>query len=91
MDTETKACCARAAGWGMVGIAIALGWGLGNLNSGMSVLSAFAIPALIMLLVVGVVVLATLNVPWFNRLCTCENDSKRGDHKEHEGVSGMSH
>ncbi|MDJ0807694.1 MAG: hypothetical protein QNJ78_12785 [Gammaproteobacteria bacterium] len=71
MDIERKACCARGVGWSLIGVVIAMGWGMGNLANGMSALSAFAIPGLIMLVIIGVMVLAVLEVPWFKKLCTC--------------------
>lgn len=75
MNADKKACCARAAGWGLVGIVIAIGWGMGNLTNGMNILSAFAIPGLIVLGILGVVIMGTLDVPWFKRLCVCEGDA----------------
>jgi hypothetical protein len=76
MDAEKKGCCARASGWGLVGIVIALIWGIGNLAAGMGFLKAFGIPMLLVLVIVGVVVLAALNVPWFNRFCSCSDPDK---------------
>jgi hypothetical protein len=74
MDIERKACCARGLGWSLIGIVIASVWGLGNLANGMSPLAAFAIPGLIMLTIVGTMVLAVLDVPWFKKLCICSAD-----------------
>jgi hypothetical protein len=89
MDTAKKACCARAAGWSLVGITIALSWGIGNLANGMSPLRAFAIPALICIAVVGAVALAALNVPWFNRLCACPATNPRNEpHEGRDTVTG---
>lgn len=79
MDTEKKACCARAAGWASVGVLIAVAWGIGNLGNGMSPVGAFVIPGAVVVALLGVVALASLNVPWFNRLCACPPD--RGDRK----------
>jgi hypothetical protein len=75
MDAEKKGCCARAAGWGLVGIVIAFMWGIGNLATGMGLLKAFGIPLLLMSAIVGIVVLAALNVPWFNRFCSCSSSN----------------
>lgn len=72
MDQEKKACCARSAGWALVGVAIAVAWGIGNLSNGMSPGEAFAIPGLIVFAIVGVVVLAELDVPWFRKLSLCD-------------------
>ena len=71
MEIEKKACCVRAMGWSLVGIVIALAWGIGNFTNGMGALSAFGIPALVVVAILGVVVLAALDMPWFNRLCNC--------------------
>jgi hypothetical protein len=90
MNNERKSCCVRAMGWSLVGIVIALAWGIGNLSSGMGVLSAFAIPALIVVAILGVVVLATLEVSWFKRLCVCPNRGS-GDDRKDEGMAGMPH
>ena len=76
MDAGTKGCCARASGWGLVGIVIAFIWGIGNLAAGMGLLQAFGIPVLLVLVIVGVVVLAALNIPWFNRFCSCSDPDK---------------
>jgi hypothetical protein len=89
MDTAKMNCCARAAGWSLVGIVIASSWGIGNLANGMSPLTAFAIPALICVAVVGAVALAALNVPWFNRLCACPAaNSANEPHEGRDTVTG---
>ena len=90
MNTEKRSCCVRAMGWSLVGIVIALAWGIGNFTNGMSVLSAFAVPGLIVLAILGVVVLATLEVPWFKRLCTCPTHIA-DDHEKDAKVAGMPH
>lgn len=77
MDATKKACCKRAIGWSLVGIAIALAWGIGNVTNGMNPLSAFAIPGLIILLIVGIVALSALNTSWFNSLCSCPTPEPR--------------
>ena len=77
MDTLRKSCCARAAGWTAVGVVIAAAWGFGNLASGMALLEAFAIPAVIVAVAVGVIALSLFNVPWFNRLCACPGPQDR--------------
>ena len=81
METEKRSCCIRAAGWASIGIVIALAWGVGNYANGMSVFSAFAIPGLIVLAIVGSVVLGALNLPWFNRLCNSQTSDDEWDKK----------
>ena len=76
METMRKSCCARAMGWAVVGIIIAAAWGIGNLTSGMTLLEAFAIPAVILTSVVGVIALALFDVPWFARLCACDQSTR---------------
>ena len=89
MDTASKACCARAVGWSLAGIAIALSWGIVDLANGMSPLRAFAIPALICSAVVGAVALAAPNVRWFNRLCACPATNPGNDpHEGRDTVTG---
>ena len=83
MDNKRKSCCAYAVGWSLVGIAIAFSWGVGNLSTGMSSLSAFTIPGLIVLAIFGVLVLSVLEVPWFQKFCACngsESEQKDDSH-----------
>jgi hypothetical protein len=89
MDINKKACCARAAGWALVGIVIAVAWGIGNLGNGMSPLSAFAIPGAVILALLGVVTLASLNVPWFNRLCACPPADSADKKRKPRAPAGM--
>lgn len=81
METEKRSCCIRAAGWALVGIVIALAWGGGNYANGMSAFSAFAIPGLIVLAIIGFVVLGALNLPWFNKLCNCQTSDDEWNKK----------
>jgi hypothetical protein len=66
-------------GWAVVGIVIAAAWGIGNITSGMPILEAIAVPAVILAIIVGVIALALFNVPWFARLCTCDQPTHADD------------
>ena len=91
MDANKRSCCAQAAGWGLVGVVIAVAWGLGNLGDGMSLFSAFAIPGAFVFSIIGVMALAALDVPWFNRLCACPPDESPGGKKRPHNAAGMTH
>lgn len=93
MNTEKKSCCAQAAAWALIGIVIAVSWGIGNLANGMSPLMAFAVPGLVMFALLSVVALAALDVPWFNRLCACPRDEAKSQAgKKNTKISaGMTH
>lgn len=82
MDVQKKACCARSTGWFLVGIVIAVAWGIGNYVNGLAVAEAFAIPGLIVFAFIGVVALAELDVPWFRRFSLCPRANGRKD-REH--------
>jgi len=86
MDAPSRNCCMRAIGWALVGVVIAVSWGVGNLASGMPMLEAFGIPGLVVSFLLGGVVLAVLRVPWFLRLCACPGDPARGEVLEGRGV-----
>jgi hypothetical protein len=83
MDTEKMACCARSAGWFVVGIVIATAWGIGNLLNGMAFLEAFAVPGLIVFAIIGVVALAELDVRWFRKLSVNAQPDDRKHRHEH--------
>ena len=91
MDANKRSCCAQAAGWGLVGVVIAVAWGLGNLGNGMSLFGAFAIPGAFVFSIIGVVALAALDVPWFNRLCACPPDKSHKGGKRSRSATGMTH
>lgn len=79
METLRKSCCARAMGWAIVGVVIAAAWGIGNITSGMPIFEAIAIPAVILAIVVGVIALALFDVPWFARICSCDQSTRADD------------
>ena len=91
MDADKRSCCAQAAGWGLVGLVIAVAWGLGNLSNDMSLFSAFAIPGAFVFSIIGVVALAALDVPWFNKLCACPPDRPPGGKRRSHTTAGMTH